>query len=262
MLPPNLSFLNPFALDDLARLGAAGDGGYVLPQSIIPRIDAMLSFGVKTNWSIEAALVERHPALVIHAYDHTVSANSLRWSLIGEALKLMLLKSRPQDVMTQARILRSYGRFWRGSRVHFRQRITNRHDFPFDATITDVFERVATASCIFVKMDIEGSEYRVIPDLLRYAARVPLLAIEFHDTEPFRPVFVEQMREIGEHYRLVHLHGNNYVGVANDGLPDVLEATFVHRSLVQTERLRDRLPIAGLDFPNDPTRAELAMIFR
>jgi hypothetical protein len=81
LLPEQLSFLNPHIVDDLARYGNRRDGGYVLPQSILGQIDAILSFGLSTDWSLEEELAAGHPERLIHVYDHTVGARTFRRSL-------------------------------------------------------------------------------------------------------------------------------------------------------------------------------------
>jgi hypothetical protein len=97
--------------------------------------------------------------------------------------------------------------------------------------------------------------------LARFADRIDVLAIEFHNTDPLRAVFEAQLRDLLEHFAIVHLHGNNIAGVAADGLPDAVEITFISRRFPISNRHRDRLPVAGLDLPNDPKRPELELVF-
>ena len=50
-------------------------------------------------------------------------------------------------------------------------------------TIDDAFARLPANCQAFVKMDIEGSEYRVLDDLLKHWGNIVGLAIEFHDVD-------------------------------------------------------------------------------
>ena len=86
--------------------------------------------------------------------------------------------------------------------------------------------------------------------------------IEFHDTDPLRAVFESQVRGLLDRFVIIHLHGNNITGSAADGLPDVLEITFFSKRFPTTGRHRDRLPLPGLDQPNDPLKPDLALRFR
>ena len=91
-------------------------------------------------------------------------------------------------------VLASYLRFFKDDVKHYQNRIYNRIDSPVDITIEKVFSKT-NASNILLKMDIEGSEYRVIDDVLNYSDRVSCMAIEFHDTHPFRLVFEEKIKK-------------------------------------------------------------------
>ena len=63
----SLKNLRPIAVDDLVRVGANGDGGYVLSQSQINKTNTLLSFGVCDNWTFEADFLHRRQAM-LYAY--------------------------------------------------------------------------------------------------------------------------------------------------------------------------------------------------
>jgi hypothetical protein len=262
MLPDRLSFLNPHVVDDLARYGNSRDGGYLLPASVIERIDAVLSFGLATDWSLEEDLSVGHEDRVIHVYDHTVSAKSFRRSLKNAFFKFLGGRTTLADLRHRYQTSAGYRRFFAANHVHYCERVFNRQDDPNDATLATAFARLGDARHILIKMDVEGAEYRLIPELGRFADRIDLLTIEFHDTDPLRPVFETQVRGLLDHFAIVHLHGNNIAGVAADGLPDALEITFLNERFAIPERCRDRLPLSGLDLPNDPKKPDLIMRFR
>jgi hypothetical protein len=260
-LSSQLSILNPQLIDDLARYGNSEDGGYVLPRSILANIDAVLSCGLSTDWSLEAELADGRPERVIHVYDHTVGARSFRRSLKNAFWKFVVGRTSLADLRRRYRTDAEYHRFFTGNHVHFRERVFNRQDHANDATIATAFGRLGAARHVLVKIDIEGDEYRILPELARFADRIDILAIEFHNTDPLRPVFETQLRDLLVHFAIVHLHGNNIAGVAADGLPDAIEITFISRRFPVSDRRRDRLPVAGLDLPNDPKRPELELVF-
>lgn len=261
ILPATLAYLRPRIVNDLGRYGGERDGGYILPPAGLATIDAVVSFGLSTDWSLEEALAKSHPGLIVHVYDHTVGARSFRRSLKNAATKFLAGKTSLAELRQRFATDRGYRKFFRGERAHFRERIFNRRDNANDTMIETVFARVGTAQHIFLKMDIEGGEYRVIPAILRYESRIDLMVIEFHDTDPLRPVFEAQVKEILEHFDIVHLHGNNIAGAASDHLPDCLEITFLSKRFATPARFRDRLPLLGLDYPNDPARPDLPLYF-
>ena len=48
--------------------------------------------------------------------------------------------------------------------------------------MTSIFERIKSNK-IFLKIDIEGSEYRILDDLIRYQDLIKGLVIEFHNID-------------------------------------------------------------------------------
>lgn len=272
-LGSHLQFLKPFVLPDLIRIGNEFDGGYLVPRSALERTDALISFGVGNDWSVEEAVHRLRPTIPIHSYDHMVGAPVLvrqrRYALqallkagaqflVGWA-SIASLRTKYSRYQRVRELCSSYQLFFRESRIHYRERVFNRKELSGYVTMDDVLARLPSARSIFLKMDIEGGEYRIIGDILKHAERMVLLVIEFHETEPYRSVFVDRVLDICKRFRIVHVHGNNFSGVAPDGLPETLEITFVNRQLVQSDVRRTRLPLEGLDFPNDPTRAELSI---
>jgi hypothetical protein len=261
LLPASLAYLRPHIVPDLARYGHAQDGGYVLPSSALAAIDAVLSFGLSTDWSLEQELCRAKAALTVHVYDHSVGAKTYRRSLKNAALKFLVGKTSLAELRQRWRTDAAYRRFFTGTRTHFRERVFNRRDHGNDATIEAIFARLGAAGHIFLKMDIEGAEYRVFPQILARADRIDLMTVEFHDTDPLRSVFEAQIKAALDRFHIVHLHGNNIAGRAADGLPDCLEITFLNRRFATSGGFRERLPIDGLDFPNDPHAPDLAFRF-
>jgi hypothetical protein len=262
LLPQSLGFLAPIVVDGLQRFGSNGDGGYVLPAWALKAIDAVVSFGISENFTFEEALAAVLPGVPIHGYDPTVSDRHFRKRVTRILAKFLRLRASGAELADKYRSLAAYRRVFAAPSRHFRERIFNRSDGPGDATIDQVFARIPGRDHVLLKMDIEGAEYRVIPDILRYAGRIDILAIEFHDTDPLRAVFLAAIEQLLAEFRIVHLHGNNVSGVAADGLPEALEITFLAKRLVPPGLARrQELPLEGLDFPNYPAAAELALVF-
>ena len=74
-------------------------------------------------------------------------------------------------------------------------------------------------------MDIEGSEYRVLGDLLKHSSSISGLVAEFHDVDLHREKILDFMKEFP--LTLVHIHSNNCGQLADSaGDPITLEMTF------------------------------------
>jgi hypothetical protein len=260
-LRPSLDYLRPVAVDDLVRVGKSADGGYLLPRSRLGDVDAVLSFGLATDWSFEEQLARLRPGIPIHVYDHTVGAKSFYRAAKSRSWKFLGGGTSFTDVRMRWKTYTGYRRFFSGRHCHYAERVFNRRDDQNDATLEVAFGRLSDAHHVLLKVDIEGSEYRIVPAIGGFAERIDLLAIEFHDTDPLRPVFEAQIRSLLEHFAIVHLHANNITGVAEDGLPDAVEITFVNKRHRLPEQRRERLPLAGLDQPNDPGRPDYEFVF-
>jgi Methyltransferase FkbM domain len=255
-LPLELGFLAPVVIDGLIRVGSQDrDGGYVVPESAVREVDTVISFGLGTHWVFEEHFKQLNSAAEIHVYDHTRSELIFRRSYRRGTMKLLLGRTTLADVRNRRRILRSYRAFFPSRATHFQEEIHHRGTKPEYASIDKVFARTSSQR-IFLKIDIEGSEYSIIDDVLRYAPRIKCIAIEFHDTEALRDTFCSAVKRWQHAFHIVHLHGTNLNHVAPDGLPNCVEMTFAAGAAPPNAKLRSSLPLVGLDSPNKPNQPD------
>lgn len=259
-IPTELNFLRPIVIDDLVRIGNKNDGGYVIPSSAIRDAEYLLSFGLSEDWSFENHCLVLNNKLKIHAYDHTVSDKIFKKKIFKSIKRIFYRKSTVSELSQRIALLQSYRKLFQGENRHYVERIHNRKDYPNDATIETIFSRF-DSSKVFIKLDIEGSEYRVIDSLLKQSEKIIGMAIEFHDTDPLRSVFSSSVRKIKEFYEIVHIHANNYSSLAEDSIPEAVEITFYRKDFCKNSDKRVKLPLDGLDMPNNPNAAEYALNF-
>ena len=69
MLP---KILQPVSCEDLTRIGANHDGGYVLSKRIIDNTETILSFGLADEFSFEINFNKLNKNIKIYTFDHTV----------------------------------------------------------------------------------------------------------------------------------------------------------------------------------------------
>jgi hypothetical protein len=110
---------------------------------------------------------------------------------------------------------------------------------------------------IFLKMDIEGSEY----SWLLYLSKEQLnkfkqIVIEFHgindDSWNFKKSDkIECFKKLADTHYPIHIHGNNN-GPLTENIPDVVEITYLRKDLFDKKPILNRqsLPIKELDYPN------------
>jgi hypothetical protein len=249
--PVQLSDLRPVACEPLARLGGKNDGGYVVPLDAVEAAKALLSFGLSHNWTFERDFKRRNPAALVHCYDHTVSLLTALAYAAGQLLRAIVRLDAGH--LRKAFTWVDYLHFFRADRVHFKQRLW-RDRQGNSVTVDDAFDRLPKGTPTFVKMDIEGSEYRVLDDLLRHAPDIVALAIEFHDVDIATGLFSSFVERIKRDFHIVHIHGNNLGGVAPFHFPIAPEITFLNKRFFNSApRPSERTyPDPELDCPNHP----------
>jgi hypothetical protein len=111
---------------------------------------------------------------------------------------------------------------------------------------------------IFLKIDIEGSEYRILNTIIANQDRISGLVIEFHDSDLHKDRIKTFIQNLS--LKLVHIHANNGVHSINGGpvrldenFPFLLELTFSKYCKVLNETY---LP-HKFDMPNDKLRPEI-----
>ena len=67
-----------------------------------------------------------------------------------------------------------------------------------------ILEKEKLQMPIFIKMDIEGSEYRLLDDILKYASDISGLVIEFHDVDLHQERILNFIQKLP--LTLVHIH--------------------------------------------------------
>ena len=258
--PIRLADLHPVACASLARVGGPNDGGYVVPLEAVSAADALLSFGLSHNWTFEREFKQRNPRAIVHCYDHTVTLLSALQYSIGQFARF-LLRFKPRH-LRQSFAWLDYLLFFRGDRVHFRQRIWSSREND-SATAGDGFARLPNGAQVFVKIDIEGSEYRILDELLSYSGNIVALAIEFHDVDIVADRFNHLIEKFKRDFHIVHIHGNNVGGRTSFDFPIAPEMTFLSKRFFSEAPLPStaKYPSPGLDSPNYPGFPDFVFVF-
>ncbi len=275
----NKKKLKPIEYPDLIRLGKHNDGGYIIPRSAIEGIDVLLSFGVANDWSFEEDFKKLNPSVRIDAYDHTIGEsiyNDIRcMSLIGSVVNFGLLKpkqameemNKSSDYVDHKKRYRDFFKL-ENNAYHFQKRIARRGDTS-SISPYEIFNKILSEkenTSIFLKIDIEGSEYEVMEQILTFSKSIKCIAIECHECDR-KQDFDTMIDALLKDFSIVHIHANNY-GPVNEyhNFPAYLELTLVNNALLAPSASKDRYstkdyPILGLDEANDPNRPDLALIF-
>jgi len=258
--PAPLDALWPVACNDLIRLGSRNDGGYVIPLRAVEAANALLSFGLSHDWNFEREFQKRNPEVVIHCYDHTVSLLSAAQYSIRQVVKAIV--RRDIGSLRRSAAWADYLIFFRDKRKHFRERAWMKTE-DGSVSASDSVARLPNDAQIFVKMDIEGAEYRVLPELLDHSGKIVALAVEFHDVDLLSENFNTLIEAIKKYFYIVHVHGNNMGGTTPSNFPIALEITFLNKRLFAEPPAPSQAsyPMPGLDRPNHPGLPDYAFEF-
>jgi hypothetical protein len=253
--------------DDLIRVGRNYDGGYVISKSLMRQSSVLLSFGINDDWSFEEDFCEKS-GKKCYGFDFSVSKNIFLKNGIQQIRFFFgdLLKRRQfqrKRINSAAHNFRLYGRFSRFFRKNeFVQFGIDKTTHGYFKSLDDILsEYLKGEEDIFLKIDIEGYEYKIIDDILRIAQRFHAIAMEIHGIHSDESGFGSFLEKIQSHYYIYHLHVNNYGSLhLKNGFPDVIEISCIRKDLVSSPRFyqdMSHLPLEGLDFPNNAIAPDL-----
>ena len=245
---------------DLVRLGSDHDGGYVVARRAIEASTHLLSFGLETNWSFETdylRLKQSTDAFTgIDAYDPTLT----RWLYVKRSARRVGRRLRGKRV-GHMDSWSSYRKLFGTCRVQHHRQWIGRCGAPNTVDFADCLRRLPESAQVFLKMDIEGSEYDILDQVSASHQRLTGIAMELHAFAQARAAHQPLFKQLHRHFRVVHVHVNNYGRLDEGGCPNLVEVNYLHDRLVG--------PLPGgavakpdqLDQPNRPGAPDYAIEF-
>ena len=256
-------FLKPYfvKIEELVRLGSIDDGGYVLPVKDIISSDVLISLGISDNWDFEKDFVKRSKTSV-WAYDYSVDGKFWYSKFKKDLIKFIKLKIfKPKKV---------YKMFQYIDFIFF-FKVNNKNLFFLDKigvnnNCVDINEIIAKHikrnEKIFFKIDIEGSEYEILDQIISNKDKIQGIVIEFHDVTKNLDNIKKFLNKINDNLNLVHIHANNYSVKEANNFPEAIELTISNINLKNHIFDRSReYPIKNLDFPNSKRSPDIKINF-
>lgn len=220
--------LRPRTVPDLVRLGRDYDGGYVVDRRSIATTEHLIGLGLDTDWSFERDFRDSN-AVPVTVYDGSVGY----WLFFRRMIKNCLKKPFKNYIDTQSfaiptnyfEVAVEYPRFFSGQVQHIKKYV-GRNLPPNEISLNLVFENSVPkdATGVFLKMDIEGSEYYILNEIITISKRLSGAVIEFHNVSKKMDTilsFVEQFE-----LDICHIHCNNAAPLNESFIPEIVEISF------------------------------------
>jgi len=259
------NFLKPVKISKLIRMGRKFDGGYVVDSNIIKNSNNLISLGLGSDWSFELDYLKLKNNK-IHIYDHTINS----WPYIKDIVKyfrrFVTFKTTYCGFKDRLNNYRKFKEFLNLDNVtFFKEKITYPIKNKKDTDIDKIFSRINKQDNIILKCDIEGSEFEIIEQIIKYSGRIDMLIFEFHwiNQSKNKELFIVSIQKLKKNFEIIHLHGNNFNTKSESGLPTVLEITLSNNKYKPKEiEYVYNFPIENLDYPNNPFEKDLEFNFQ
>ena len=245
-------FLQPKSIDTLERIGGNNDGGYIIDGKNILNSDVLIGLGMSDDWSFEENFNSLN-SVPTYIYDETVSLKKF----LKKCSKYIIRINKPKIFIHWLKTVLSYIKFFKGDKFHLKK-LVGIDLSPNYLSLNTILNKlkIEKFSHVFLKIDIEGWEYRLLDDLILHAGIIEGLAIEFHDAD----LHLNRIENFITKFplSLVHTHINNYSPLNTNGVPIAIECSFTCE--ITNNQLVSKLPNI-LDMPNNPLIEDYNLFF-
>lgn len=229
----------------IQRIGGMYDGGYLVGDNSLKKTKILVSFGIGFDWQFEKQFAKINNDLKVWCYDENLTLNYLIKQFVKEIIFLpiyrrsSLIKCFQNIIEFLFLIIIKKFRFYKKK-----------------ISYGDLDKILINKNNIFLKVDIEGSEYRILNEIILNQRKIIGLTIEFHDFNYQKNIIIDFIKRLN--LCLIHIHPNNYGGKDINGDPKVIELTFERHPIVEGH---DNILPHKLDNKNNPLGEDINLIF-
>jgi hypothetical protein len=233
----------------LIRCGRNNDGGYLLSKNVILETNFLISFGILDDISFEKDFLNINQ-VKNYCYDKSLVKSYWKKKFFND-LAASIYNLNFNLINNTFRKYIEFKSFFKNNNTILNIEIIKKN------SIKNIINYHKLEKNIFFKIDIEGSEYRILDELINNQDKICGLVIEFHDIDLHR----EKIENFIEKFNLTltHTHPNNYGGVDEQMDPIVIEMTF-EKNPSQEDDAKFTLPNL-LDQPNNPLEEDIILNF-
>jgi len=229
----------PKLCKDLIRVGSNSDGGYLVSKNDVLNSNFLVSLGLGLDWSFEKEFRKLNNNALIHSYDGSTGFKYLRknsklrlkrflldpnisnfYNFFDRFIKLIDLSIFYKFNFLSNRIkhFESFVEFRPEEKPNFREMFGYQiSTISFDELISKYHKNV------YLSIDIEGGEYKILEKIIKNTDKISGLSIEFHFVNENLDTIQNFIEKIN--MNLIHLHINNFGPIIN-GIPQTIELSF------------------------------------
>tara|TARA_B100001989_G_C24534961_1_gene463789 strand:- start:308 stop:1090 length:783 start_codon:yes stop_codon:yes gene_type:complete len=258
MLP---SFLKPYNVktENLIRIGPKSDGGYIVHKDSINLTKKIITCGLNDDWKFEKNFTKLNNHCFVEAYDHTIDKDFWYQRFKKDIIHFFLLKKLRLSKIIKMFDYIDYKIFFKKKNIHFLKKVVRNSKKEDEISLTNIINNFED---IFLKIDIEGNEYEILPEVTKHSEKIISLIVEFHDIDSNLDK-IEKFIIENKFLKLIHIHANNYKDINTNGNPNDIELTFVNKNKINisNERSQKSYPIHGLDYKNLKRKKDIELKF-
>ncbi len=246
---------------NLIRLGRDNDGGYLVEKESIFKSKSLISLGIGHDWSFESDFNKLNKT-PIFCYDHSINYSSLRKHSIKSIGSYFFRLFKPKylsrkkffsSMIEEILLFRTYKKFFNNDIKHFNYKIGPGKN---DVTLDNIFKISNLIDPVFIKIDIEGSEYRILDELIKFQNTITGIVIEFHDFDLHIDNIIKFIENLN--FELVHIHPQNPAPVNKENIPTQIEITFAKNP----KKISNLVNFPHeLDQPSNPNFQDIELVF-
>lgn len=267
IVPAEFHFLKPIFDSSLIRVGSDFDGGYVVSHKLFSRTTKLISIGYGWNSKFEKSVLRKYSSIEIQLFDDEANLLSCLnpWYKFPRFFfgslahgKIVWLKDFYWYQSTLD-FLRLYFQNW--SRLKYRNfRIVSNPNKKKEIGINQIILKQKLVENIYLKIDIEGSEYDIIEEIVQAKHNILGITIEFHDVSLRKQEFILAVKRLQSKFHINHIHPNNHRSVI-DNFPDVIEISFISKNEIEMSPTFRAHAYLDVDSPNNPSKTDYDLIF-
>ena len=264
ILNTKYNFLKPFKVKKLVRLGRNFDGGYLVCNDSLKSCENLITLGVGDDISFEIDFEKLKNSTTVKMYDYSVNNYLFIKIILKYFRRLITFRTKFENLKNSINNYKIFLKFLKKQNVILEKlRIVKKTKFHNDITLNSILNKIYNKKNL-LKIDIEGSEYEIIDDIIKHNLKIKMLIIEFHWINKNNKLFIKSLKKLKKQFDIVHIHVNNYRPKKNtDDIFDVIEITMVHRNTNKYRKdLRLKFPIKNLDYECFPQHKKIFFSFK